>query len=209
MRDRRAEQRERYRTAIVDAAGDLIRERRPTKFSVEDLAERADVSRRTIFNHFSSLDDVIAAAFSRELLSTIDLLAVQTTTPRSQEHQLGLLFDEVASRLRSNDIPLVISFLFHALRTLQEGEAYPRRITQEAAARISETLVKQACALHPTYPQMDVEFLITTLLNGLSMVSRYWILGTGATLDAASLDRWSELLEHMLDAARHGYPSEA
>lgn len=204
-RDRRAEQRERYRSAIVDAAGELIRDRLPVKFSVDDLSARADVSRRTIFNHFASLDDVIAAACSRELLIAIDVLEVRGPADPMSESETGSLFEEVAVRLRSPRIPPVVSFLSHALQTLQEGEAYPRRITQEAAARISESLVTQALTLHPTYPRFDVEFLIATLLNGLSLVSRYWVRETGATLDEASLARWTELLDHMLSATRTGY----
>lgn len=205
-RDRRAEQRERYRVAIVEAAGQLIRERLQVKFSVDDLAERADVSRRTIFNHFASLDDVIAAACSAELLRTINLLEVPVHAPSPRETELVSLFDEVVSRLRSADIPTTLSFLSRALRTLQEREAYPRRITQEATARLSESLVTQALTLHPTTARFDVEFLITTLLNGVTLVARNWVTETGAALDERSRARWAVLLEHMLDMARHGYP---
>ncbi|MCT1835525.1 TetR/AcrR family transcriptional regulator [Kocuria palustris] len=36
-------------------------------FSVESLAERAGVSRRTIFNHFSSVDEAIFASFASKV----------------------------------------------------------------------------------------------------------------------------------------------
>ncbi|MGW6228038.1 helix-turn-helix domain-containing protein, partial [Cellulosimicrobium cellulans] len=57
--DRRAALRARHRRAIVDAAASLMEENGGARFTVDELAARADVARRTIFNHFASLDDVV------------------------------------------------------------------------------------------------------------------------------------------------------
>ena len=70
--DRRTELKARYRQAILDAADSLICERGKPQFSVDELAERADVSRRTVFNHFSSLDDVIMTTCTQVLRATVD-----------------------------------------------------------------------------------------------------------------------------------------
>lgn len=60
--DRRSALKARHRQAIVVAARHLIDERHGPRFTVDELARQADVSRRTVFNHFETLDDVILAA---------------------------------------------------------------------------------------------------------------------------------------------------
>jgi AcrR family transcriptional regulator len=207
--DRRAAQKVRYWTSIVDAADLLIRERQPTKFSVDDLAAKADVSRRTIFNHFVSLDDVIAAACTRELLKTIDTLEARAAASSFTSGSLPSLFDEITSMLRSADIPPAISFLSRALENLQEGERYPRRMVQEAFSRIADRLVDEAIRRHPDVARLDIELLVSTLLHATSLASRYWVEQTNAQLDDASLLRWSELLEHVMANVRKGYASGA
>ena len=68
--DRRGALKARHRQAIVDAARRLIDARQGPRFSVDELAAEADVSRRTVFNHFDSLDDVILAACT-EILDAV------------------------------------------------------------------------------------------------------------------------------------------
>lgn len=59
--DRRAALKAKHRAAILQAARDLVDERGGREFSVDDLAARADIARRTVFNHFASLDEVLLA----------------------------------------------------------------------------------------------------------------------------------------------------
>ena len=92
--DRRAALKKRHRTAIVDAADALIRERGSARFSVDELADRADVSRRTVFNHFSSLDDVVTTACARELAVVIDTFEAQVVATPLGDGTFGSLFDE-------------------------------------------------------------------------------------------------------------------
>jgi AcrR family transcriptional regulator len=50
--DRRARQRERRRAELYDAAIELFVEKTYDGTTVEDIADRADVARATVFNHF-------------------------------------------------------------------------------------------------------------------------------------------------------------
>ena len=52
--DRREAVKYHNRRAIIDAAAALAAERGLGRFTVNDLADRAGVSRRTIFNYFAS-----------------------------------------------------------------------------------------------------------------------------------------------------------
>src|SRR5262245_15299204 len=69
-RDGRAQRSERARAAVADALLELIQEGdlRPT---AERIAERAGVSMRLVFHHFSDLEALFAAAASRHLAQMV------------------------------------------------------------------------------------------------------------------------------------------
>ena len=61
MSDLRARQRELARQAIVDACAELVTERHHLNFSMKEVAERAGVSLRTVYNHFAAREDLLDA----------------------------------------------------------------------------------------------------------------------------------------------------
>ena len=63
--DKRSARKAENRIAIVEAAESLILEGGYGALSAESLAERAGVSRRTIFNHFASVDDVLVTRLNQ------------------------------------------------------------------------------------------------------------------------------------------------
>ncbi|KTR75611.1 TetR/AcrR family transcriptional regulator, partial [Rothia kristinae] len=65
--DRRAQRRESTHRAIAAAALQLIVEQDAEGLSVAELARRAGVSRRTVFNHYSSIEEAAVAQTLREL----------------------------------------------------------------------------------------------------------------------------------------------
>jgi len=48
------------RNALLEAALELIKEKRSTHFSLRDLAERVGVSQSAIYRHFTDLDDLLS-----------------------------------------------------------------------------------------------------------------------------------------------------
>lgn len=65
----------RSRAAIRAAFLDLLMEKEYALITVKELAERADVNRKTFYTHYSSLDDVLAeveAIFAAELERALD-----------------------------------------------------------------------------------------------------------------------------------------
>src|SRR5690625_2861434 len=57
----------RTRQALVDATRELAREQGLTQVTVEDITERAGVSRRTFFNYFPNIEAVVAAGLAEPL----------------------------------------------------------------------------------------------------------------------------------------------
>ncbi|WFR66900.1 helix-turn-helix domain containing protein [Curtobacterium flaccumfaciens] len=113
--DRRAALKAKHRAAILQAARDLVEERGGRGFSVEDLAARADIARRTVFNHFASLDEVLLAVCEQELSVIIDrFLADMARTPVGDGSRAAM-FDELESAARGADLAPAIASMYRIL----------------------------------------------------------------------------------------------
>ncbi len=55
----RAKQRDLAKQTIVDACAELVTERHHLDFSMKEVAERAGVSLRTVYNHFATREDLL------------------------------------------------------------------------------------------------------------------------------------------------------
>src|SRR5690625_5453334 len=78
-----------------------------TAFTVDELAERADVSRRTVFNHFASLEDVFAEVCAEVLGELIEKLAVQIDAAATDDPTTEpgpAMLDELAAVVSSTDL---------------------------------------------------------------------------------------------------------
>ncbi|QDW62054.1 TetR/AcrR family transcriptional regulator [Oerskovia sp. KBS0722] len=212
--DRRAALKARHRRAIVDAAAALIGESGGTRFSVDELAERADVSRRTVFNHFASLDDVVTEVCSEVVgaaLDRLDAIASDQQVGQDQQRRQDergadvTLFDEVADALRSTDFVTPLVYLTRVLG--DEGGPSPRRAFTliKVFADVSMRLTAALAASHPDADPFDVELLVGSLMSGLIVVYLRWVDVTGAVDDPAARETWTDLLERLLDATRTGH----
>jgi AcrR family transcriptional regulator len=72
--DNRQEEAAARRRRYLDAAIDVLGEVGADRLTMEAVAERADAATRTLYNHFSSRDDLIAEALSRLLQDFRDTL---------------------------------------------------------------------------------------------------------------------------------------
>ena len=200
LTDRRAELKARHREAILDAADSLILERGQARFSVDELADRADIARRTVFNHFSSLDDVIMTSCTRTLNRAIDdFLAVASVTPSSHGSRAAL-FAEVTTAIKQMDLPSLVAYFFGLL----DGDDARTQNADSVFMRSTEGLTVEL-ARRSGVDEFEVAVLVSTLLNGISVVARHWMIQAGGTLDAASRSVWDSLLDRFIGIVRDGY----
>ena len=204
--DRRAALKARYREAILDAADALIRERGKPQFSVEELAERADVSRRTVFNHFSSLDDVIMTSCTRVLSGVVDeFRAATAATPRGDGSRVAL-FADITSAVRDIDLPTVVAYLWGVLSD-DGDDARARHPLDDVFTRATDQLSTEIADRSSDIDAFEAAVLVSSVMNGIAVVSGHWIARTGASLDAASRAVWDELLDRLISTIRTGYSS--
>jgi AcrR family transcriptional regulator len=202
--DRRAVLKARHRQAILDAADSLIRERGKPRFSVDELARRADVSRRTVFNHFSSLDDVIMTSCTRVLSGVVDDFRAATSATAVADGSTAALFADITAAVRHIDLPTVVAYLCGVL----SGDGYDARSQHplgDVFTRATDQITIEIADRNSEIDEFEVAVLVSSLMNGISVVSARWIERTGASLDAPSRAVWDELLDRLIATIRVGY----
>lgn len=202
--DRRAELKARYRLAILDAADALIRERGKPQFSVDELAERADVSRRTVFNHFASLDDVIMTTCTRVLSAAVDEFRAATASYPAGDVSLVALFEQITTAIRAMDLPPVVAYLAGVLGAESEDGRSPHSLG-DVFTRATEQLAVEIAGRASAIDDFEVAILVSSVMNGVAVVSGHWLTRTGGALDASSRQVWRDLLDRLISTIRIGY----
>jgi TetR/AcrR family transcriptional regulator of autoinduction and epiphytic fitness len=204
--DRRTALKARHRAAILDAARGLIDEQGGPGFGVEELAARADVARRTVFNHFASLDEILLTLCADALDVIIDefIQAATASTPVGDGSRAAL-FDEVSQMLRQSDLPSAIASITRILGEPDADDPKGRALSDEAFARAAERLLQEVLRRNPGVDALDAELLVTSLMSGLIVIAKHWVLGTGVRLDETGRAEWQRLLTRLTDSVRSGY----
>jgi AcrR family transcriptional regulator len=206
--DRRAELKARHRQAILDAAAALIRERGRPQFSVDELAERADVSRRTVFNHFVSLDDVIMTTCTQVLSATVDEFRAATASTPAGDGSRESLFNEITTALRNIDLPPVVAYLAGVLSA--EGEnGRSQHSIGDVFTRTTEQLSIEIAERTSGVDEFEAAILVSAVMNGIAIVAGHWLASTQGSLDTASRRVWDGLLDRLIVSIRTGYAMPA
>lgn len=207
---RRDAQKARTYRAIIDAAVALARASGPASLSVDGVAELADVSRRTVFNHFASLDDIVVAACTEALDVVVEAFRAATDAVPPAGQTRAALFADVARAVRGTDL---VGPMAHLTRLLNPGTDLrdPRAAAflDTAMRRVGDHLLTAMGERYPQVPELDVALLASNLLSGVVVLHGAWWERTGAADDAASREVWRTLLDHLLDTLSLGYRNEA
>ncbi|WP_318657144.1 TetR/AcrR family transcriptional regulator [Cellulosimicrobium composti] len=205
--DRRAALRARHHRAIVDAAAALMAEKGGSRFTVDELAARADVARRTVFNHFASLDDVVVEVCEDVLGAVVDALGASAAAPGTDR---ATPLDDLTAALRGTDLVGPMASLTRALGG-GANEPTPRVTTMvvRAFTHLAERLVAETTRRHPHVDPLEIELLVGALMAGLMVIQRRWWAATGAADDEASRRVWAALLDRLVERTRAGWATRA
>ena len=207
--DRRAAVKAKHRRAILDAARELITDHGGPGFGVDELAARADVARRTVFNHFATLDEVLVAVCQEAILGVSEKFFADLAASPVRPDDPSAVFDDIASAARKMDLLAVISEVVEILGP--PGTAGGRRgmLPQVALARLSGAAIDEIRRRHPQADSFETEILIEFLMTGLVVVGRRWYEATGGRRDEAGRAVWNDLVDRLLATMRRGYPARA
>lgn len=204
--DRRTALRLRHRQAILDAARAIIAEQGVAGLTTGVLAERADVSQRTVFNHFQSIDDVVVITCAEELSAVKDAFT-QEASDGTVDGSLTAIFDGVATALRSTDIPAILTFLWKALGAIEPNDPRALQIIQAAFSQTTVEFGQDLAHRHKSTDVFEVQLLTSLLIHGVGVMSEHWLktVEDPASEDARAL--WGEYLERVIDRVSLSYLS--
>ncbi|MDQ0365441.1 TetR/AcrR family transcriptional regulator [Catenuloplanes indicus] len=157
---RRERKKQLTRQTLVNEAVRLFTAKGYDQTSVADIAEAADVSKRTFFLHFATKEDVLLADGGRR----VDL-AVQAVEARAPGTPIREVLAEAARAMiadtASADLPSGLAALrAHLVITTPAVQARALHTAFAAQARIAE-------ALHRAYPQEIDEVAAATVVGAL------------------------------------------
>ena len=138
MVDVRQRRHEETRSALVDAALDIAEAEGYTGLTMERVAERAGVSRRTVYRRFRSKDDIVLELPRRWLQTWDDAVAAAPAGLRAREiAELGSLAVSASIDDRPRDVLVGLQILAEAPSIATAGvatESWHRRVLELLAA---------------------------------------------------------------------------
>lgn len=209
------------RRAIVEAAARLAREQGISEFTVNDLAEAAGVSRRTIFNHFTGVEEAVQASFLDAMSGLYDQFHSMIGEQRFADLPTAYArFAQVAGQMdvigtvcqallpflpqtnsecsRSHGGPTPASV---AEQGSTELELLAVRSTDAAARQIVGLLHDRVDAADPYEAHLLGEYLVTTL----TVAADRWFAATHGELTQDTRALWQDLLQRGMNALGRGF----
>lgn len=181
------------RESIVDACAELVTERRHLDFAMKEVAERAGVSLRTVYNHFPTREDLLDAlgqAFNDEMAARGGPKAIDLETSAD-------LLRAIAVNFGLFDVLGGVSEAFAQMPLADVGR-------DEARRRRTGLIVDHLRSLMPEVPEPDATEIAVALRHLFSHRSWFWLTREyGLTSEqAAAVVNWA--IETLIDAARTG-----
>ena len=210
--DRRTRLRDERHAAIIDAARALATDHGADGFTVEGVARVAGVSRRTVFNHFAGVDQLLVAVceqiFTEVTVDLIDGLERGTASLPEGAGSSRAALDALCESTRDVDLPAAIAAIHRVLGPPdpddERADVIARTALEHVVGRLRERLVARAPGVDP----LDLELTLTMLTGGLAAIGQRWVEEhPDLTTDVPARARtdWDHLLDRLLHRLRSGY----
>ncbi|HEV2798076.1 MAG TPA: TetR/AcrR family transcriptional regulator [Nocardioides sp.] len=204
--------REQRRAAIIDAARGLAAEHGTDGFTVDQVAQRAGVSRRTVFNHFAAVDDLLVAVCEQILAeATADILEqVDRGTTALPEGGAGGLaaLHAVGEAAREVDLATAIVTIHRMLGCPDPDDERAHGISRTAFGHVGGLLRERVRDRAPGLDPVDLELGLALLFAGITTIAGLWLEShPDLDLDVPAQARgdWDRLLDRLLQRLRTGY----
>jgi AcrR family transcriptional regulator len=161
---RRDRHRQATRTRILDAALALFLEQGYAATSVDEIAERADVARRTLFNHFVRKQDLLAVWAGERRSRLSEMLAEDSAHDRTAAAMLRHQFLALAG-MNESDVPLATILLQGWLAEISDlTEVFPIFVSFRDAVMLGQQAGEFVASVSPeTIGEMLTSISIDTL----------------------------------------------
>lgn len=209
---RRTRQRGQRHAAIVDAARALATEHGAAGFTVDQVAQRAGVPRRTVFNHVATVDDLLVAVCEQILAEATTAILEQvdrgTTTLPDGEAGGRAALDAVGEAAREVDLASAIVTIHRMLGRPDPGDERAHGISRTAFGHVGGLLRERVHARAPDLDPVDLELGLALLFAGITTIAELWLTShPDLDLDVPAQARvdWDRLLDRLLQRLRTGH----
>ena len=213
--DRRSLLRDERHVAIVDAARALATEHGADGFTVEGVARAAGVSRRTVFNHFTGIDQLLVAVCEQILAeaTTAILEHVDRVAAALPDGQAGGLagglaaLDAVGEAAREVDLATAIVTIHRMLGCPAPDDERAHSISRTAFGHVGGSLRERLRTRAPGLDEVDLELGLALLFAGITTIAGLWLEAhpdLDGDLSSAARADWDQLLDRLLHRLRTG-----
>lgn len=202
--------------AILDAARALATEHGSDGFTIDQVAARAGVSRRTVFNHFAGLEQLLVAVCERlldetttELLDEVDSRIAALEAPGRSAPAGGEVLVAVAGAARGVDLPTAIASIHRVLGAPAPDDERAQHIARTAFEHVGGRLREHLQQRAPGLDALDLELTLALMFSGITTLADLWLAehpDLPADVPADARDHWDGLLDRLLGHLRVGSP---
>jgi AcrR family transcriptional regulator len=171
------ERRQKVAGAILDAALECFSRAGYERTTVDDIARAADRSIGTVYNYFSSKEDLFLELARRELNADLGVIGEHLHAARSFDEALAALFEYVVAQLRDGRglFPRVsVDFWTHGLRRPELRTEFDANVELLCGAIADEL------AFGAPEERGEIAYLLVVLTDGLLMHMGH---GSGPDID--------------------------
>ncbi len=198
MPDRRERKKAATRRLLAETAFNLACERGLAGFSLNELAEEADVSRRTVSNYFDSKEQAVAFVTLLTMREALSDLSVESDVP---------LPDQIDNLLRTQFSEYVITTHRRLVELASESpslQPYVHDVEQRGVAEAAQFL---RARLGPDYPPMYAYLVVGAAYGAMSALldGRLVLRDAGSITDPFNEVSLDGFISTIADYLRHGF----
>jgi TetR/AcrR family transcriptional regulator of autoinduction and epiphytic fitness len=196
--------------AIKNAALQLAEERGLGNFTVEELAARAEVSRRTFFNHFGSIQEAIKAGLRDMVLDASESVMGQLVGGLSEAKKPGTeeVFRLLSDALLSVDFTDTIRRICAVLGVEAAQSGLHNTWFGEVFAAVLEDFDDLLEAQAPDITAVERRLLARVMLTSVEVSAEQWCLTSLQLPHAAALDAWQQIHGSTINRLTTGYSTK-
>lgn len=193
---------DRTRASLVDAAFGVLEERGIEQLTAESVAERAGVSRRTLFNYFGTVEETLLVPAH----ASMDTLVAEIERSEASVPPLDVL---------RRALPTVFdATVFDRIASIRRAAVHSPALRRAETAIVTDSVGDALALLEARSRRVGVEpdrlFLAGLARSGLGAIetaAEAWMERTGGAADEESRRTFTELAQRALDDLRSGYGS--
>jgi len=194
----------RHRQAIMDAALVLARDSGVGGFTANELAERADVAKRTIFNHFSSVQEAVFEALTVRVKNAVASISGALPARSESGADLSELLEAFSHAFLEVELlePLLeVAAIVDQPAEQSEAARWMGRILFDVTSPLRMVVDDRA----PSADPLGKALFVQTILGVLAVSFQHWYLETGGDDTPETRITWAHVVSASFAQIQSGF----